>query len=143
MPKHKAPASEKNSRVQSTLRDFPIFSFGWVTGDKRYNFERFRDSHSEAKEASFSFLARLFEISSRKTVELLSRNKSSGFETVPYRHFRCKISVGGIALHNNEKLYIIQFNRHNTRVICFKDKDVQNLFHIVAFDFDHSIYDHG
>jgi hypothetical protein len=146
MAKHNSSTPLKSKTNQTILPsdayDYPVFSFQHLTPNKTYTFEYFNDVR-DAREAAHSLLEKLIESSSRKITELLTINKIQGFETIPHANFNNKLFIAGVPIPLDTKLYVMRFNKQNARLICFKARNVPNLFYIVAFDFDHSIYDHG
>jgi hypothetical protein len=146
MPKHKTAvtkAAEVNPHKVFIVGSsaYLSFSFRYITSNKNYSLAGFKNP--ESKGIAHSLLVRLSELSSCKMSELLSYGKVSGFETIPHNRFHCKMSINGMPIPEDIKLYVFRFNNQNSRLICYKSPDAQNLFYIMAFDFEHSIYNHG
>jgi hypothetical protein len=123
-------------------REYPVFSFQHLTSNKTYSFAYFKNA-ADAKDAAHSLLEKLIELSSSKISELLGMRKARGFETIPQSRFNHKMSIAETPLPSDAKLYVLRFDNQNFRLICFKAEDISNLFYIMAFDFDYSIYSHG
>lgn len=124
-------------------KEYPAFSFRYMTTNKHYNLEYFNNDERQAREASHFLISKLIEISKYKISELLFWDKKRGFETIPHSQFRKEIFVDDIALPDDNKLYVLRFGNQKYRMICFKQPDANGLFHIVLLDFDHSAYEHG
>jgi hypothetical protein len=124
-------------------KEYPAFSFRYMTTNKDYNFQHFKNDTHNAMEASHFLVSKLMEVSQHNILELLSWGKERGFETIPHVQIRKEIFVDGIALPDDDKLYILRFGHQDYRMICFKQPDANGLFHIVLLDFDHSAYAHG
>jgi hypothetical protein len=146
MAKHKnsTPTKSKvhHARIYGDSPEYPIFSFRYLTSNKNYSLAYFKKD-GDGKGVAYALFEKLVESSSHKISELLCWNKERGFETVPHSHFYHRISIAARPLPHDTKLYVLRFNNQNSRLVCFKDLEFPNLFYIVAFDFNYSLYSHG
>lgn len=144
--RYKKPASPKSSQENRDSypdkNNCPIFSFRYLTNNKTYSFEYFNDTQG-ARKVAHSLLIKLIELSSQKISDLLMLNKTQGFELIVHSSFNHTLLIEGVPLRNDVKLYIMRFNNQNSRIIFHKAPSAPNLFYIMAFDFDYSIYDHS
>lgn len=122
-----------------------LFSFKYLTKNNNYSFSFFKKDTKRAHDAYKGLLKKINEISIVNMDALGLLPKEKGFETIPFRQFSNSVqnilSNTGI-ITNESKLTIFRFC-NSYRTICKQDSKAQNIFHIIAFDFDFSAYDHG
>jgi hypothetical protein len=121
---------------------YPLFSLRYIITNKRYNFSHF-GIENERKSAQSALLDRVIEISCFSIAKLITMDKKSGFEFIPYSQFNVDLSVVNINFSKEEKLTIFRFGSQKYRCACLRDVAIRGVFHIVAFDFDYSLYKHN
>lgn len=124
-----------------------LFEFGHVTTNKAYSYEALV-SRSKNEKNIFSDLSKLIkEISSQSWLSLASRRKEQfgGFEFLPVAQFKtnvCTAYKGPIT--SDTKLCIFRFGTGDKyRLVVCKSPFCPRVVHILAFDLDFSLYDHG
>ena len=78
--------------------------------------------------------------------ELRTKGKDNGgFETMELSNFKRSIvnNIKQKSLTNDTKLYVFRFGGNKYRLIGHKSSSCKAAIHILGFDFDHSLYEHG
>lgn len=124
--------------------DFSVFfNFQYITSDKNFNFDYINRNN---KKIAKDLLLLLQKISQSSWEELRTKGKDNGgFETIEYSNF--KESIAGNIKHKNitkdTKLYVFRFGGKKYRMIGYKSNSCKAALHILGFDFDYTLYDHG
>lgn len=124
-------------RRGSDCDQFPTFSFLHLTTNKRHNFNYLTEQIHQTKAILYD---RLEEISQHDWKYWLSQPKKTGLEVLPYD--RMRFSPKSIQLANDENIYVFRFYQNQYRILGIR-KEKCPVFYIIAYDFDHSAYDHG
>lgn len=145
----KQKISKKGLHIKSCeVPDTTIFfSFQYITSDDRYNinFLKSRGSGKE-KEIYYSLISSLEKFSQSTWKDLqLKRKTAGGYETITYGEM--KSSIGNRLpkdkkISDDTKLIVFRFG-NDYRIVGYKSNRCKAAMHILGFDFDYSLYDHG
>lgn len=126
-----------------------FLSFQYITKDKRYNFDYIYKQGGNA----LKIIKPLFECieaisdSTWKDLRLRGKRAVGGFETLEYYNFKDVIAnklPSDKNISSDTKLYTFRFGSEDKyRMIGFKSRRCKAAMHIIGFDFDHSLYNHG
>ena len=123
-----------------------FIGFQYITSDKKYNFNHFKKSNDRAK-AYDEFIKCMQYLSEFSWEELGNLGKKQGgFETIEYNNFKSSITNNLPSSKNitkDTKLYVFRFGHGKYRMICYKSNSCYAAMHLLGFDFDYSLYDHG
>lgn len=118
--------------------DYPIFSFKYLTNNKKYNFDAIPPK--ELNDFKVQLLSKIQTLETQYTTKsLFSMRKSEVFE-----HFsieRLYFKPQGLIYSNDTKVYVFRITS-DYRMICMFS-DVAPIFHIIGFDFRFNAYSHG
>ncbi len=123
-----------------------FFNFQYITSDSNYNFEQIKKQGGNAKEIYRDLLSFLQRVSQSSWEELRTKGKDNGgFETMELSNFKRSIcsNIRQKNLTNDTKLYVFRFGGNKYRLVGHKSYGCKAALHILGFDFDHSLYDHG
>lgn len=123
-----------------------FFNFQYITSDSNYNFEYIKNQGGSAKGISKNLLSFLQRVSQSSWEELRTKGKDNGgFETMELSNFKRSIvnNIKQKSLTNDTKLYVFRFGGNKYRLIGHKSSSCKAAIHILGFDFDHSLYEHG
>jgi len=124
-----------------------FIGFQYITTNKSYNFEYFKKSRDkvEAYDEFIKYLQRLSNYSWETISNLGKRN--GGFETIEYSNFNSSIAnklPSNKNISKDTKLFVFRFGHNDDyRMVCFKSNSCYAAMHLLGFDFDYSLYDHG
>lgn len=149
--KNKTPAPKIKSAGFSTgkcnlEKDQIYFCFKYICGNKRYNFDQMDKEKGGAGNKSHKEFVKLLRNLSYSTWESLGRlGKDKGFETIEISELNCDITRNyKERLSPDTKLHIFRFGHGNCyRMIGYKSETCIAVLHILAFDYDYTLYDHG
>lgn len=118
------------------------FSFAHITTNNKFCFKTFKNHRDEL--IAYRYLFEILEELSQKTwVELLSKNKFLGIETIPYGEIHFKASNEDNLVKNDTKIQIMRFGPNKKyRLLGFK-LDNDPTFFIIGYDFNFNAYNHG
>lgn len=119
-----------------------LFSFKYMSSNKKRCFKYFEKDVKKSKLAYESFFQRISELSQLEMKEVINLPKNIGLETIPYKEFKACFSGIDEIVSNDSKLTVFRFNNNNYRIICKQDINHQNIFYVLGFDFDFSAYKH-
>ena len=119
-----------------------LFSFKYMSSNKKLCFKYFGKDVSKSKEAYESFFQKISEICQLEMQEILNLPKNIGLETIPYKDFQACFSGIDEIVSNDSKLTVFRFKSGNYRIICKQDINHQNIFYVLGFDFNFSVYTH-
>lgn len=138
--KPKKISKETVSRRGGQCDQYPAISFRYLTTNKDYNFEYFKDVSK--KENMFVRLTEyMADMTSKSYAELIVAAKEQGCEMIEYWRFH-SMKPNGLSLAKDEKLYIFRFSKQDYRV-CGVRIDSCPTMYIIGFDFNYSAYNHG
>lgn len=115
--------------------------------NKRYNYEHFKSDRHQGYEALRELTRCLHQLCSKNHKEVKNIGK---IEDTPLN----KLKRGNLSLYElfkscsiipgpDTKVVILRFGNNKYRMVFKWDAIHRNVIHILAFDFDHSLYDHG
>lgn len=121
-----------------------VLTFSHVTTNDSYNFNFFRKSLREELKARHELDSLIHNISDCSWKKLIQRQKYNlgGFETLSWYQFK-KISIQGKTMTPDSDVYVFRFNGGNYRMCGIKDDSCRHVLHVICYDFDHSLYNHG
>lgn len=124
-----------------------LFEFGHITELKNYSYEALIEKSKNDKTALKSYLD-LIKVISAETWEKLntrSRKTTGGFETLPLSSFRKNIcDKYNSKMSPDIKLCVFRFGSGDSyRMVGYKSHNCSRTFHVLGFDLDFSLYDHG
>lgn len=118
--------------------DYPIFSFKYLTDNKKYNFDAIPEN--ELKQFKVQLLSKILELETMYTTKtLFALRKPKVFEFFNIEGLEFKPNK--INYSNDTKIYIFRVTS-DYRMICMYS-DVAPIFHIIGFDFRFNAYKHG
>ncbi len=121
-----------------------IVSFAHVTENKDYNFNYFKNNRArdnlDARKELDKLLASMTSKTWREAGEL-RKTDLGGYEIIPFDQFK-SIQIKHMSVAKDTPIYIFRFNSQQYRLCGIKEKKC-NVLHIIAYDFDHSLYNHG
>lgn len=125
--------------------EYVLISFAFVTENKKYNFDYFRDSmHREEIAARRSLDRLLNELSINTWLALGQRSKYQigGFEKIPCDS--CNNSIfNKFPVSPDSNIHSFRFGDGDSyRMIGIKPTNCHRI-NILGYDFDHSAYNHG
>ena len=133
----KCNLSKINSKL-GFVYDRPLFSFNYMTKNKKFNFE-----HKDKvliKKFSCLLLQKIKELENKFTIkQLFVLHNKKVFESLCIN--KINFSPCGITVSSDTKIYVFRVTK-DYRMICLYS-DIAPIFHIIGFDFDFSAYDHG
>ena len=122
---------------------YPVFSFKYYDkANKQHSFVHFDKGKQRDKLPAYeSLLDKLTQLSSTSMLELSGISKNTAFETLSYNQFNenLKNVFQRCELPPDSKLTVFRFCNQQYRIICSSD---DNIFYIIAFDFNYSAYKH-
>ena len=124
-----------------------LFEFEHITSNKRYSYNALIEKSKTDTTILKKYIELINTISVSTWAELSTINKKTigGFETKCISDFHYKIwdNYNG-DLSNDTKLYIFRFgNKDKYRMVGYKSPNCKRVIHILGFDLDFSLYDHG
>ncbi|ERL26421.1 MULTISPECIES: hypothetical protein [unclassified Leptotrichia] len=122
------------------LLSYPVFCFRYLTKNKNYNFNRFKNS-KESNEAKGIVLDKLMDIQLKSWLDLHQQNKRTGIETLSIENIN--FSPYDYETSKDQKVYVFRLNSQNWRMIGIKSEINTDVLHIIGFDFDFTAYNHG
>lgn len=118
--------------------DYPIFSFKYLTDNKKYNFDAI--PKNELKQFKVQLVSKILELETKYTTKtLFALRKPKVFEFFNIEDLKFKPNK--INYSNDTKIYIFRVTS-DYRMICMYS-DVAPIFHIIGFDFRFNAYNHG
>ena len=137
--------ASKSEPYCSQWKEDVLFEFGHITDQKGYSLkDLFELDDGKALKSYFELLE---AISKTTWVELQTKSRltKGGFETLEYWRFCKKIANEyNKEMSEDIKLHVFRFgNADKYRMIGYKSHNCSRVFHVLAFDLDHSLYDHG
>lgn len=124
-----------------------LIEFGHITQHSNYSYNALEETNKTDTKAIDKLMKLLVLISSSTWTELSHRNKKhlGGFETLSLSDFKAYVwEQLPILLSEDVKLYVFRFgNEDKYRMIGYKSSHCRRVLHILAFDLDFSLYDHG
>lgn len=151
----KVKNKEKMSKVSGTsiaiskceVPDFSVFfNFQYITSDSSYNLEFIKNAGGNGKSIYNDLLSFLQRVSQSSWEELRTKGKKNGgFETLECSIFKKSITrnITHKNLTDDTKLYVFRFGGNKYRLVGYKSNSCKAALHILGFDFDHSLYNHG
>ena len=139
VPKYSTP-SQSSCGISSPKI---IVSFAHVTENKDYNFNYFKKrvrDNLDAREELDKLLEFMTSETWREAGEL-RKTDLGAYETIPFDQLK-SIQIKQMSVAKDTPIYIFRFNSQQYRLCGIKEKRC-NVLHIIAYDFDHSLYDHG
>lgn len=130
--------SQKISSNTSNCSVNPMFSFQYLTTNKKYNLEKLDKNQKATFLADLS--ARLIEISQKPWIYWNNLPKDKGMETIPFKDIN--FSPNGLELSKDEKIIVFRFSSQNARILGVKSSSCA-VYNIIGFDTDFSAYNHG
>lgn len=118
-----------------------FFNFQYITTDDNYNLSRRLE-----KPVCKDLISALHKFSQSSWEELKKKGKNSGgFEMLEYGMMSPSIAnkIKNKLLTNDTKLYVFRFGGKKYRMIGYKSNSCKAAMHILGFDIDFSLYNHG
>lgn len=118
-----------------------LLTFSHVTTNSSYNFDYFGRNRSDELNARRGLDALIAQISDIEWKHLMNRSKFQlgGFETLRLSD----LNISGVGLPADTTIFVFRFYRNQYRMCGYKDVTGCHALHVLAYDFDHSLYDHG
>lgn len=141
--RNKIRSSSNIEAVCNQNSDDILFEFGHMTRLKDYSIDALVENADKKTFKNFKDLIQ--NISSATWLELLSRNKKQlgGFETLPLQAFN-NVIWDNLDLSGDVKLHVFLFgDAKRYRMVGYKSTNCNRVFHVLGFDLDFSLYDHG
>lgn len=137
----KQSAFNKNDITKNSSIKIPGFNFQYVTTNKKYNFEKFKNEPRREVDVRHQLDELLQFISKRSFIELMQNRKNGlgGYETIYSSELRFKPS--GIALTEDTKISSIRFGNADAYWLIARWEEP--ILYVYGYDFDHNAYDHG
>lgn len=145
-PAPKLPSAGFRSDKCSLEKDQIYFCFKYITSNNSYNFTPMDATKGSAGNKSHKeFLKLLRELSFHSWEELGRMGKNTGFEMIEISELYCDITANyKEKLSPDTKLHIFRFGSGKCyRMVGYKPERCAAVLHILAFDYDYSLYDHG
>lgn len=121
---------------------YVTFSFDKMMMSGDYSFEYFKKNKSVNLKAYQDLLNKLQVLCRLNMHELMQQNKKVGYELLNVCELtdkmqnHCELQQ----ITKESKVTIFRFSNQKYRMICHMN---DNVFHVLAFDFDFSAYNHG
>ncbi len=128
-----------NNLSEVKTLQYPIFCFRYLTKNKGYNFNYFKNT-KEIKEAKSIILDKLIEIQSKTWLQLHQENKRVGIEILSYKIL--DFSPNNFEISKDQNMYVFRLNSQRWRMIGIKSEINTDVLHIIGFDFNYSAYKH-
>lgn len=124
-----------------------FFSFQYITSDDHYNLNYLKKIKSGKEKAIyFDLFSSLSSFSQSSWKELqLKRKQSGGYETIEYGEMKESIAnrlPKEKNISDDTKLIVFRFG-NNYRMVGYKSNRCKAAMHVLGFDFDYSLYNHG
>lgn len=145
--KHKQKGKVSTDRIERHKEEIvcpshPAFSFEYVTSNKHYSFEYFKDRNDKRK-ASTALVQKLHELSLISWTDIILRDKEMGMESMPFHVLNFSpLSEFSKTITKDAKFMAFRFNNQSNRLIGIKSEACP-IFHIIGYDFDYTAYSHG
>lgn len=131
--------------------DDVLLEFGSITSKKRYSFEALKHEKKNNSKAIEEFMDLILIISESNWKDLGSRGKRTkgGFELLNYSDLNSKIIDNywkntNKSFAKDRKIHVFRFGcADKYRMIGYKSHNCNRVLHILGFDLDFSLYDHG
>lgn len=124
-----------------------LIEFGHITKQPKYSFEDLKKANQVDKTTVLKLMELIVIVSRSTWTELSHRNKINlgGYEGLSISEFNSKVwEQYPEELTNDVKLYSFRFgNEDKYRMIAYKSPYCRRVLHILGFDLDFSLYDHG
>lgn len=125
-----------------------FFSFQYITSDDHYNLNYLKKNKSgKEKDIYYELFSSLRSFSQSSWKELqLKRKQSGGYETIEYGEMKESIANSlpkEKNISDDTKLIVFRFGNNNYRMVGYKSNRCKAAMHVLGFDFDYSLYDHG
>ena len=124
-------------------KKYVTFSFDKMLNEGNYSFEFFKKNKRDHIQAYQDLLNRFQELSRFAVLDLMSLDKKQGYELINVSELKANIQnhLEKNGITKDSKVAIFRFSSSQKyRIVCHM---VDNVFHVLAFDFDHSAYNHG
>lgn len=128
----------------NAYEDLPlVFSFSWMTHNARYDLKALKKMKGSASKPLENLLDFLVHLSSLSWNDLADRSKfKGGYEVLPLAEMKNSI-IDGVPAEQTAGLLgliVFRFNKEADRLIALR---TGNTLHVLGFDLDHSLYNHG
>lgn len=124
-----------------------LFEFGHITDKKGYSYNALLEKCANDKNALKEYFHLINVISSSTWEKLATRNKNTigGFETMCLSNLCCNINDKyNKEMTKDTKLLVFRFGSGDAyRMVGYKSHNCSRVIHILGFDLDHKLYDHG
>lgn len=124
-----------------------LFEFGHITNCKNYSYDSLIKADASDKKAIKCLFEFITKMSKSNWVELSTRRKENigGFETLTVGQLNSRIhTIYSKEFTDDVKLHVFRFgNKDKYRLIGYKSKNCSRVLHVLAFDLDFTLYDHG
>lgn len=124
-----------------------LLEFGHITSNKKYNFIALQTISEKSIFEEFLELINVISTSSWNDMIHRSKYSKGGIDAIAISELNINIidnfDPNG-KIPKDKKLYIYRFGSgQKYRLIGYKSHSCSRTFHILAFDLDYSLYDHG
>ena len=121
-----------------------LFDFSHVTNKKGYSIDNLLKANDKNLLKEFLRLINVVSITTWNELSMRSKYNLGGFETLEKSIFKTDICDNFEYITDDTKLYVFRFgNADKYRMICHKSRNCELVLHVLAFDLDVSLYDHG
>lgn len=121
-----------------------FFNFKYITSDKRFNFEYIKKKNMNN---AYRDIFKALEKYSQNSWDELRRlgKDQGGFETIEYGRMEPSIANKLInkPITTDTKLYVFRVGGRKYRMIGYKSNSCKAAMHILGFDFNFTLYNHG
>ncbi len=122
------------------LLKYPVFCFKYLTTNKEYNLEYFKNDKTGKLNAYEKLFEKISLMSSTNWVNFFNLNKRNGLETIEFKYLNFSSSY---VASKDDKFISIRFDKKNDyRIIGIKSEKNKDVIHVLGFDFNHSAYNH-
>lgn len=131
--------------------DDVLLEFGSITSKNKYSFEALKREKKNNSKAIEEFMELILTISQSNWKDLGSRGKRTkgGFELLDYGDLNSEIidnywKSTNKSFTKDRKIHVFRFGcTDKYRMIGYKSHNCNRVLHILGFDLDFSLYDHG
>lgn len=141
-PSTKNKVSKSTTSKGGKSPQYPAFSFVFLTTNNSYTFDYF-NKDNDKRIAIENVYKRLVEIGKDTWLDWYTKGKQQGLETIPAHQI--KISPSGRTITQDEKVIVFRVKNYtgeDARILGIKE-DGSPILHIIGFDFNYSVYNHG
>lgn len=137
--KRKVSPQRLKDKRGSGCDQYPAFSFRYLTTNKGYNFEYFKDENDK-KIVMLFLVERMKEITATSYLQWSGKSKNCGNEMLEF--WQINVKPNALELSKAEKVIVFRFFQQKYRALCIR-QDRCPILYVIGFDFNHTAYHHG